>query len=260
MGGTAAATLQMLLPRVMWMIDQASSFREKPAERGHQTGLYFQSIIFGDVEAAERAGALLRHLHRTKVALDPVTGEQFPVDSQDLLIWVHNTLNWCTIRGCDLLGPKVSPAQRDQFLKEQCIAARLVGIEPPEAVPATWGELDAYIEQMTPRLAFVPPTEWFRDIFFPRFPKPSKEDLMAWAVGRLLASLLAPVHRQLYGFRGHVLDGVVTAGTAKMLSNAAARVSYEELLGGLRHSAVNNDWARFNGPGTEHLGRAAPVG
>ena len=53
---TAAAMVQMLLPPVMYVVDQASSVRLKPELRAKMTGDYTVTITYGDVASAERGG------------------------------------------------------------------------------------------------------------------------------------------------------------------------------------------------------------
>ena len=59
-----AATLQMLHPMVMHMIDQASSFRTNPASRAELTALFGRTLTYGDTAAANRAAEVLAKIHR----------------------------------------------------------------------------------------------------------------------------------------------------------------------------------------------------
>ncbi|HEU5430211.1 MAG TPA: oxygenase MpaB family protein, partial [Thermomicrobiales bacterium] len=63
-GGATAVLMQMLLPRVVRMIDQASNVRADPYGRQRLTGEYLMTITYGDVAAAERAGEVLRRIHQ----------------------------------------------------------------------------------------------------------------------------------------------------------------------------------------------------
>jgi uncharacterized protein (DUF2236 family) len=95
LAGIPAVLLQMLLPRVMWMIEQSlitALGSEANAKRGQLTLAYENTIIYGDRTAAEHAGATLRKIHCHRHAVDPRTGERYPADSPDLLLWVHMTI------------------------------------------------------------------------------------------------------------------------------------------------------------------------
>src|SRR5215212_8038731 len=59
---STAVLVQMLHPRVMWMINQASSFWQYPERRGQLTAQYGITTAYGDTAAAEHAGATLRSI------------------------------------------------------------------------------------------------------------------------------------------------------------------------------------------------------
>ena len=103
-GGATAVLMQMLHPRVVRMIDQASNVREDPAERARLTGEYLNTITYGDTEAAERAGEVLRRIHAHRQAVDPISGETYTPNEPDLLMWVHCTLVWGILAACEGWG------------------------------------------------------------------------------------------------------------------------------------------------------------
>ena len=202
--GILAATTQMLHPRVMRMIDQASSFREHPEVRGRQTGLYMMTITFGDTATAQRAGATLRRIHRAVRATAPATGRSYDAEEPDLLIWVQNTLTYSALTVFGRYArAKVTPVARDRYIVEQKIAGELLGIDP-SALPSTYAELQAYLDGILPQLARIPESLWFRDMMISRrsasSPAARRRDEL---VGRLVKdealSMMVPVHRELFG-------------------------------------------------------------
>jgi len=62
--------MQMIHPRVVRMIDQASNVRADPAGRAAATSQYGVTITFGDKATAERAGEVLRRIHSHRQAVD----------------------------------------------------------------------------------------------------------------------------------------------------------------------------------------------
>src|SRR6266566_3604110 len=58
-----AVLMQMLLPGVVRMINQSSTFKSDPALRGRLTMEYGATTTYGDTEAAERAGEFMRNIH-----------------------------------------------------------------------------------------------------------------------------------------------------------------------------------------------------
>jgi uncharacterized protein (DUF2236 family) len=232
--GTAAALYQMLHPRVMRMIDQASSFRQNPELRGELTGEYTVTITYGDTEQAEKAGAALRYIHSIMKARDPQTGVEYRPDEPDLLMWVHCTLTWTAVENAARFGPALTPAEQDQYVTEQKVAARLVGIDPDKA-PGTVAELEAYLQGMRPWMAFVIEAQWFRDLMVPTGLIPNLESLVNRWIRQAAVGILPPDARELYGFRySRWQQWFVGAFAGWLLRSAAAKEPYDTAITNLR--------------------------
>ncbi|MGD9619346.1 MAG: oxygenase MpaB family protein [Mycolicibacterium sp.] len=193
-----AAMLQMLLPPVMHMIDQASTFRTNPASRAELTALFGRTLTYGDTAAANRAAEVLAKIHHRVTATDPVSARTYHADEPDLLLWVHNTLQWMVLRVTDSYGPALSDANKSTYLNEQVIAARLTGCTVDD-VPTTEKDLSAYIEGMTPRLAMGSDTIWFKKMVFPARIVWRPATYLPHMMGVAVAGLLNYEQRQLYG-------------------------------------------------------------
>jgi uncharacterized protein (DUF2236 family) len=196
--GAASATTQMLHPRVMHMIDQASSFRTHPELRAQRTGEYIMAITYGDTETAENAAALLNRIHKACEAVDPVTGERYGVLDQEYLLWVHHVLVWMSLRGFDTYGPVLSATDRDRYVDEQRIAARLVGCDLDQVV-STAADLDAWVAAQLPKLALTHATVWFRDMVVPSGIPLGAGATVDHLMARAAVGIMAPEHRDLYG-------------------------------------------------------------
>lgn len=196
--GTASATTQMLLPRVMRMIDQASGFRRRPELRAQRTGEYIMTITYGDKATATQAGQTLRSIHQHATAVDPDSGEEYHAETDDLLLWVHSTLCLISLRAWDAYGPSLTPDEQDQYVREQKIAADLVGI-PADRVPSTKGEVQEYIDSMLPFLAFTHEAVWFRDMVVPSGVPIGVGATAARILNRAGFGLMLPEHRELFG-------------------------------------------------------------
>ena len=193
-----AATLQMLHPMVMHMIDQASAFRANPASRAELTALFGRTLTYGDTAAANRAAEVLAKIHHRVTATDPVSGRTYHADEPDLLLWVHNTLQWMVLRVTDSFGPALSEADKTTYLGEQLIAARLTGCNVDD-VPTTEKNLYAYIEGMTPLLAMGSDTIWFKEMVLPALVAWKPETYLPYVMGVAVAGLLNAPQRQVYG-------------------------------------------------------------
>lgn len=234
----AAVLVQMLHPRVMWMIDQASTFWQYPARRAQLTQRYGLSISYGDTATAEHAGATLRLIHSKRKAVDPLTGEGYGADQPDLLLWVHCTIPWAILRALDRWGPQLTAAERDRYVAEQRTAARLVGMDPNQA-PGSVAELDAYMASMQPKLALTPGCLRLLRLAFPRSAKPTPATMLQSVFSHAALSLLSPTQRRLYGIRWTRLDEILaTALPGFLLKQAAAKVTAEEQILTLRTAAM----------------------
>ncbi len=240
----ASALYQMLNPRVMWMIDQASSFKTNPKLRGELTGEYTVTITFGDTEQAESAGASLRYIHSMMKATNPQTGDVYTPNEPDLLMWVHCTLTWEAIRAAGRWGPALTPAERDQYVKEQQTAARLVGLDPA-TVPATLADLEAYLDRMRPWLAFVIEAQWFRDMMVPTGLIPNLQSLVMRWVQQAAVGLLPDYARELYGFHYTPWqERWVNAFAGWIFRSAATKNPYDTAVTNLRNYASAHAFGR----------------
>lgn len=150
--GIRALYLQALHPRAVRGVVQNSDFRQDTWGRLLRTASFVGEITYGTTLAAERAGARIRGIHRRLSATDPDTGERFPVDDPDLLLWVHCAEIDSYLHIGRRSGFPLTDAQADRYVDEQREAARLVGLDPDE-VPADTAELARYFEKVLPELA-----------------------------------------------------------------------------------------------------------
>jgi uncharacterized protein (DUF2236 family) len=246
----AAVLLQMLEPRVARMVDHAGGYERNPELRSQLTRDYGRTTIFGDTQAAENAGARLRHIHSALTATDPTSGEVYHADEPDLLLWVHCTIVWSVLRACDRWGPKLSQAERDQFVVEQHIAARLVGIDP-STVSATAAELEAYMQGMFEKLAFTPATKRIMDVMVARGLPRSRQALLSKGLHYAALDLLTPEQRALYGVQWTRLHELAVRLVAALLFGLAR----------LKMPPTRQLWAQARALATEHAfgGRAAAI-
>lgn len=234
LGVAAAVLLQMIHPRVVRMIDQASNVRQDPAGRAAATGQYGVTITFGDKATAERAGEVLRRIHSHRQAVDPITGETYTPNEPDLLMWVHCTLVWAVMAACQRFGPVLTPAERDRFVHEQRESARLVGLDPATA-PGSEAELEAYMQGMRPHLAYVTSTRFMREMMVPPKVPFTVAGIVQLVMTRAAVDLLPDDVQDLYGFRwtglNHLLVRLVSG---IIMKSAQDKVNYASMIAELR--------------------------
>jgi uncharacterized protein (DUF2236 family) len=157
-GGLRALLLQALHPVAMAGVSANSGYRHDPWGRLQRTTEYVAITTFGTASDAEEAASRVRRLHRRLTAVDPDSGEVYPVDDPSLLLWVHccevDSFLYTARRG----GLRLSDAEADRYVAEQVRQARLIGLTPEAAaVPRTTAELAAYFHDVRPTLRATRP-------------------------------------------------------------------------------------------------------
>ena len=148
-----ALYLQALHPRVVRGTLQNAPGITQPVDgwaRLRRTRKFIETRTFGTTAEAEHAGRRVRKIHESLTGTDP-DGTRYRLDEPDLLLWVH-----CgEVASCADIARRsrlpFSAADLDAFVAEQRASAELIGIDR-SAAPASMAELDAYYEQIRPRL------------------------------------------------------------------------------------------------------------
>ncbi|MFF0669309.1 oxygenase MpaB family protein [Streptomyces tendae] len=199
--GVRALYLQALHPRAVRGVMQNSDFRRDAWGRLMRTAGFVGTTTYGTTEAAERAGARVRKIHRMLGATDPRTGERYGVDEPALLLWVHCAEIGSYLHVLRRSGFPLSDAHADRYLAEHRHSARLVGLDP-DSVPVNRAELDAYFTRVRPELEAGPEAHEVDDFLLrpPVHPLliPARELLWRW-VARLAYDSLPPYAHELYG-------------------------------------------------------------
>lgn len=201
-GGVRALFLQALEPRAFGGVQAHSRYREEPFGRLLRTAEYIGVISFGTKEEADRAASKVRAMHKA-------LGLNIP----ELLLWVHNGFTDSLLDIALRSGMNLSKEDQDRYVKEQLIAAKLVGLDP-QICPSNTTELNAYYENKKHKLvADKAVKESARFIFLPpmnkffRYLTPSQ---FLWAIVVSLSFAALPRWvRKMYGqsWRGSTLAG-----------------------------------------------------
>ncbi|MFI0239996.1 oxygenase MpaB family protein [Streptomyces sp. NPDC016845] len=199
--GIRALYFQALHPRAVRGVMQNSDFRRDAWGRLMRTADFVGTTTYGTTEAAEKAGARVRKIHRMLSATDPDTGERYGVDEPALLLWVHCAEIDSYLHVARRSGFRLTDAQADRYMAEHRTSARLVGLDPDE-VPHGRAELAAYFTSVRPALAAGPDARVVDD-FLQRPPAgallvPARE-LLWRRVADLAYASLPPYAHELYG-------------------------------------------------------------
>ena len=199
--GVRALYLQALHPRAVRAVVQNSDFRHDAWGRLLRTASFVGAITYGTTPAAERAGARIRGIHRRLSATDPDTGETYPVDDPDLLLWVHCAEVDSYLNVARRSGYPLTDAHADAYVAEQRESARLVGLDPA-GVPADTTELARYFDKVRDQLAATPEAyEVVRFLKAPPVPRalvPLRLAVWQTVSGTAFAALPSFAH-ELYG-------------------------------------------------------------
>ncbi|MGW0585314.1 oxygenase MpaB family protein [Streptomyces sp. NPDC002920] len=201
--GIRALYLQALHPRAVRGVMENSDFRRDAWGRLMSIANFVGTTTYGTSEAAEKAGARVRKIHRMLSATDPDTGERYPVDEPELLLWVHCAEIDSYVHVLRRSGYPLTDAAVDRYLSEHRVSARLVGLDP-EGVPTDRAELAAYFAKTRPELAVGADARAVDDFLLrpPTHPLLVPARALVWRrVARLAYASLPSYAHELYGRR-----------------------------------------------------------
>ncbi|WP_245627541.1 oxygenase MpaB family protein [Actinomadura oligospora] len=219
-GGIRALLLQALHPHSMWGTAQNSELMD-PATAWARLGRTVEFVrvrTYGTHDEVERVGRRVRKIHSRLTGADPRTGEVFPVDEPESLLWVHMGEVDSYLDVARRSGVPLSRADADRFVDEQRRAAAVVGLDPAD-VPSSVAEMRDYYAGMRRRVwACDEAKDGFRRMFNPALPSrlmPLK--LAAPALGVLVVSTLPRWARRKYGLPGLPTSDLAATLTLKGL-------------------------------------------
>lgn len=144
LGGRAALLMQLAHPLVAAAVADHSDFRSDPLRRLRRTLDSMLSMIFGDVETAERVARRINAIHdavegssdgRRYLAKDPV-----------LLLWVFSTLVDSSAKVYEACFGALGDEASARYYGEAKVMARMFGIDEP-LLPSTVEELRASMRE-----------------------------------------------------------------------------------------------------------------
>jgi uncharacterized protein (DUF2236 family) len=219
-GGFRALLLQALHPPSMWGTAQNSELMDPRAAwaRLGRTAEFVRVRTYGTAGEVERAGRRVRKLHSMLSGLNMDTGEVFPVDDPENLLWVHLGEVDSYLDVARRAGVPLTPADADAFVDEQRRSGAVVGLDPAR-IPASVAELRAYYQRMRPTIyACQEAKEGLRRLFNPAVPRqllPLK--LAAPGIATLVIATLPRWARRMYGLPATPLEDLWATTTLKAL-------------------------------------------
>ncbi|WP_432985356.1 oxygenase MpaB family protein [Dactylosporangium sp. CA-233914] len=240
-GGLRSLYLQALHPRAVAGVEQNSRYRQDPWGRLARTSTYVTTVIYGTTEEAERAGKRVRAIHARMTAVDRRTGERFRIDEPELLRWVHITEVESFLTAATRGGLRLTPAEADEYFREQTRTAALVGLDPA-TVPASVAQVDAYYSSMRPALELTVDSA-ATGIFLTLPPLPYGLGLTpvrgaALGVSALAIGMLPSWARKLYGLPSLPATDLVTSVNARVVGGLLRTVPLQWISSPARKQAM----------------------
>ena len=156
--GTAAIAMELLHPSVMAGVGQQSNYREDPFRRARTTFGWVITNTFGNTRAAERMIERVKRMHARVNGTRP-DGVPYSALEPELIAWVHSSIPWAIMNTYERFNRPLTVQEKDRYLAEQSVVALMSGADE---VPTTVADLEAYIEEMRPKLAY---TDLMREFF-----------------------------------------------------------------------------------------------
>jgi uncharacterized protein (DUF2236 family) len=150
-GGLRTLAIEALHPHAMRGVFDHSDYLRRPLGRLQRTATYVAATALGTFEEAERAGRLVRSIHKHVRGHDPVTGRPYSADDPEAQVWVHLAQWYSYLVSHRIFAGDLSPEEEDSFVAEGVKVAALVGT-PAEMVPSSVKEARHYFDEVRPQL------------------------------------------------------------------------------------------------------------
>ncbi|HEY7489269.1 MAG TPA: oxygenase MpaB family protein [Streptosporangiaceae bacterium] len=219
-GGIRALMLQALHPPTMWGTVQNSELMDPRAawSRLARTVEFVRIRTYGTTPEVQRIGRRVRKLHAKLTGRNPFTGEVFPVDDPENLLWVHMGEVDSYLDIARRAGVPLTRDEADRFVDEQRLAGAIVGLDMAD-IPTSVAGMRAYYDAMRPHIyACKEAKDGLRRLFNPSVPRqllPLK--LAAPGIAGLVVATLPRWARRMYGLPGLPTTDLAATVTLKAL-------------------------------------------
>jgi uncharacterized protein (DUF2236 family) len=146
-----AALLQLAHPWVAAAIAQHSRTLHDPIGRFHQTFRVMFTVVFAPLPDAIAAARQLHHRHESIRGTLPeaagrfAEGSSYQANDIEALRWVYATLVDSALLAYELVLPKLTQLEREQYYAESRKTAALFGV-PCECLPPDWQAFTRYFQ------------------------------------------------------------------------------------------------------------------
>lgn len=152
-GGISGILVGTLHPVVLGGTLEHTSLYQDPIARLGRTASFVLATTFASTEVAEYAVAHVNRMHSRVTGTGP-DGQPYQAADAELLIWTHVTVYGGFLAGHLAHHPRpIADSDIDQYWDDIAVVAERLGAT---GVPRSQKEVDAFLEDVRPRLAATP--------------------------------------------------------------------------------------------------------
>ncbi|MAJ65979.1 MAG: hypothetical protein CMI76_01610 [Candidatus Pelagibacter sp.] len=162
-GGARALLMHAAHPLIAAGARQTSFYQRDPWKRLIRTLSLQNSVTFGTIDEADESAHRINKLHEVIKGEDEVTGGYYDALDDEQLLWVHACLQVSSIYFYEKTVKKLSVDEKNQYHKENMIAAKLVLIDI-ETMPKTHDDLKDWVTKKSKEENYLIFTDVAKDV------------------------------------------------------------------------------------------------
>ena len=162
-GGARALLMHAAHPLIAAGARQTSFYQRDPWKRLIRTLSLQNSVTFGTKKEADESAIRINKLHEVIKGRDEVTGDIYDALDQEQLLWVHACLQLSSIYFYEKTVKRLTEAEKNQYHKENMVAAQLVLINKKQ-MPPTHKELKEWVVNKSKEKDYLLITDVAKDV------------------------------------------------------------------------------------------------
>ena len=163
-GGARALLMHAAHPLIAAGARQTSFYQRDPWKRLIRTLSLQNSVTFGTKDEADESANRINKLHEVIKGNDEVTGGYYDALDHEQLLWVHACLQVSSIYFYEKTVRKLTEDEKNQYHKENTLAARLVLVDVNQ-MPTTHEELKDWVVAKSKEKNYLVLTDVATDVY-----------------------------------------------------------------------------------------------
>ncbi len=162
-GGARALLMHAAHPLIAAGARQTSFYQRDPWKRLIRTLSLQNSVTFGSKKEADDSAHRINKLHEVIKGEDEITGDIYDALDHEQLLWVHACLQISSIYFYEKTVKKLSEEEKNQYHKENMVAADLVLVDINE-MPKTHEDLKKWVIEKSRTRNYLIYTDVAKDV------------------------------------------------------------------------------------------------